>query len=633
MFRILITLAAALILTAPLLADDYNGARCEIRIEQWDADSKQYVRLHVDTTDVLQDVHVTGFAAGMSLDLEVTAVDSLRVTMNAHAHTFAEQPDRKARNFKIEYGLPAHIDDLTGKNKSKLRLTLTPLEPVVIDRDRCPFIHYTVDDFAVDPTAHMNIYYVPQTLGDFHWNAIKGLLEEEYETFNGLANFNMPGKYLLYLCPCKLNSIIWDDRFGMMVDPVRSTMFSIYSQEYNSTYPFLISQAATYHNYGYAPAFVSEGLANYLSFAVFDMKHLRTEGNLPKLSSLLDTYTYMQTAPRQADRISGTFVRFLIDQYGIGAFLNWYRASDDLNQKSTLESNYGKTVDALEAEWLEYVDTVSIRFDQAGHFAYQAEAMFEYGASLEYGREMLRLSNSRLDSLLALSQLSRTAFFAGEFYDAAEYQASYLGLNDSLAGDWLKLASYQMMVGDYDQAAATLKRGSDLDPANNIIIFNRGLLALHTGDTAQAKVLFNEVLKSDSPEARLESQLTLAELLRFSGNEQDRQSAEAFCREAVAALSSQDQRHNPSAAQAMWLGIAYLGIDDTGNADDFLRTALYLETRPFYKGLTYLWLGKVADIRGERTLAKDYYSNVLSGASAKYHQEEARRWLQTAYRR
>jgi tetratricopeptide (TPR) repeat protein len=276
---------------------------------------------------------------------------------------------------------------------------------------------------------------------------------------------------------------------------------------------------------------------------------------------------------------------------------------------------------------------VTIHFEQAAHFAYQAEAMFEYGATLEYSREMLRLADSRLDSLLALSQLSRTAFFAGQYYGAAEYQVAYLGLNDSLAGDWLKLAGYQMMNGEYDDAAVTLERGSALDPANNIIIFNRGLRALYTGDTAQAKVLFNEVLKSDSPEARLESQLTLAELLHFSDNEQDRRSAEAFCREAVAALSNQEQRHNSSSAQAMWLGIAFLGIDDSGNADDLLRTALYLETRPFYEGLIYLWLGKVADIRGERSLAKDYYSRVLSGASARYHQEEARRWLQTAYRR
>jgi hypothetical protein len=60
---------------------------------------------------------------------------------------------------------------------------------------------------------------------------------------------------------------------------------------------------------------------------------------------------------------------------------------------------------------------------------------------------------------------------------------------------------------------------------------------------------------------------------------------------------------------------------------------LFLETRPFYQGMIKLWLGKVADIRGERRVARDYYQQVLAGASAHYHQEEARRLIDRPYRR
>jgi hypothetical protein len=45
-----------------------------------------------------------------------------------------------------------------------------------------------------------------------------------------------------------------------------------------------------------------------------------------------------------------------------------------------------------------------------------------------------------------------------------------------------------------------------------------------------------------------------------------------------------------------------------------------------------LWLGKVADVRGEHSVARDYYNAVLSGASAVYHQDEARKYLDTPYR-
>ena len=633
MSKILSFIAVAVLLAATARAEDFNAVRCEIKIGQWNNDTERYQLIHSDTADFLENVHVTGFATGVSLDIETVAIDSSRVTANAHAHTFAGQPDRKARNLTIEYGLPASIDDLIGKNGCRLRVTITPLEPIKLAPELCPYIHYTVEDFAVDPTAHTNLYYVPQTLGDFYWNTVKGLMEEEYESYNRVANFSMPGKYLLYLCPCKLNSIIWDDRFGMMVDPVRSTMFSIFTKEYNSTYPFLISQAALYHNFGYAPAFVSEGGANYFSFAIFDMKRLLAEGNLPELKSLLDSYTYMQTDPRIADRISATFVTYLIGKYGFGTFLDWYRAADDLNQLSTLEETYGKSVEDLESEWLTYVDTVSIKLPQASHFAFQAEAMLDYKTSLDYGHEMLKLAKTRIDSMLTFDQLSRTAFFAGEFYEAADYQAAYLKINDSIAGEWMKLGGYQMMNGDYEQAAASLERASTLDPASGLIEFNRGMLALNTGDTTAAMDIFREVMTGEYPEARIESRLTLAVLLTRSEDEDDRKAAETLFREGIATLGSQDRSHNTSSTQMLWLGIAYLGIGDTGNADDHLRTALYLDTRPFYEGMIYLWLGKVADVRGERELAKQYYNNVLNGASAVYHKTEAKRWLQEAYRR
>jgi len=611
-----------------------NGVRCALTIHQRDAGRAVDVLLWADTADFLKETNVTGFAVGLSIDVDVTHIDSAGVTMAVHAYTLAQQPKHGARNFQVEYGLPATLGDLVGKNGGQYRLTLVPLEPVSIDTGWCPYSHHTVEDFHVDPSAHMNIYFVPQTLGDFYWNSVKGMLEEEYDNFSRMVNFNMPGKYMLYLCPCKLNTVIWDDRFAMMIDPVRNTMFAVYAREYNSVHPFLISQAAVYHNYGYAPPFLADGFANYLSFAIYDAKKLKASGDLIPLDSLLNTHAYFQADPRLSDRISATFVRYLVDQYRIGVFLDLYRKADDLNLRSQIESTYGKKISELESEWLHYVDTVTIAYSTAGYHAILAETRMDYATAREYSEAMWRLAANRRDSLEALGMLSRTGFFSGDYYAATGDQLKLLSLVDTIAGEWMKLAGYRMMNGEYEQAAADLDRALSLDSSYSLTRFNQGLLKLCVGDTLGAQQLFSSVVQSGGPSGGLtESQVMLGNIFARSENEVERAEALNLYNSVVAILARQDRRHNPSSSQAMWLGIAYLGLGDTGNADDLLQTALFLETRPFYQGMINLWLGKVADVRGERTVARDYYQRVLSGASAYYHQEEARRLLEWPYRR
>lgn len=614
-------------------AESYNGVRCALTIHQWDSEQAADVLIWSDTADFLKGTNVSGFAVGISLDVDLADFDTAQVRMAVHATTFASQPDHRARNFQVEYGLPARLDNLIGKNGAQLRLTLVPLERVAIDTSWCPYTQHTVEDFNVDPSAHMNIYYVEQTLGDFHWNAIKGLLEEEYDNFAKMTNFNMPGKYMMYLCPCRLNTIIWDDRFGMMIDPTRSSMYAIYSKDYNSVYPFLISQAAIYHNYGYAPGFIADGFANYLSFAIYDMKKLKAEGSLVSVESLLDSYQFFKADPRTADRISATFVRYLIDQYRIGVFIDMYKQSDDLNLKAMIVEAYGKSISELETEWLHYVDTVSINFSQAGYYALQAEAMLDYSRASQYAGEMKRLATTRRDSLEALWQMTRSDFFQGDYYAAVEGQVEFLKLVDTVSSEWMKLAGYRMMSGEYEQAAADLAQATELDSAHSLNRFNTALNSLFMGDTLRARQFFSSIITgSTDAGGMVESKVMLAMLMIGSKDEADRALSLTYLNSVVATLTRQDRRHNPSSSQAMWLGIAYLGLNDTGNAEDQLQTAMFLETRAFYTGMISLWLGKVADVRGERAVARDYYQRVLAGAAAHYHQEEARRLLDTPYR-
>jgi len=97
-------------------------------------------------------------------------------------------------------------------------------------------------------------------------------------------------------------------------------------------------------------------------------------------------------------------------------------------------------------------------------------------------------------------------------------------------------------------------------------------------------------------------------------------------------LARQVMQHATSASTAMWRGIAQLQLGRPAEAQGFLEAARFLEIRPFYVGMIDLWLGKCADIRGEHAEARRHYNAVLAGASALYHQEEARGYLNTPYR-
>ncbi|MCP4684104.1 MAG: hypothetical protein GY867_01535 [bacterium] len=609
------------------------GLRAELSIHQMDGASQKNVLLYTDTNDFLVDVEATGFATCLSFNVKVTGVDSLGARFQVHVFTLDAQSKNYARSFDVEYDLPAKIEDIVGKDDSRLTLTVVPLASIEIDTSNCHYLHQSEDDFSFDPTAHLDIHYVPQSLADFYWGSIKGLMEDEYRRFDRLVRFNLPGKYHLYACPCKIRSVIWDDRFGMLVDPTRSALFSIYTQDFNSTYPFLVNQAAILRKYGYAPAFLSEGFANYLTFAVHGMKEIISEGKTVPLDNLLDTYSYFQADPTVADLTSATFVRYLVEQYDISLFLDLYRQSNDLNLRESLQAVYEKSPSELEAGWLQYVDTIQIKFPQILHYTNRAEAMLDEASMMRYARELLQLAAGRDDSLQALSLTVRAHFFNGEYYAAGDNQKIKLTLDSSSASGWMALAAYQMMNGEFDRAAENLNHAQALDTASQVIAFNRAFNHHLTGDDEVAVDIFENVIASaGAAGSQAESRALLGHILLQSEDEVRRSQAISYFTQAISSLSIQSSRHSASPSQSMWLGICHLGTGDTGAAQDHLTTALFLESRPFYKGMIQLWLGKVADVRGEHDVAREHYGRVMALPAAIYHQDEARKLIETPYR-
>lgn len=611
------------------------GVECELAIYQADpARDSANTLLFVDTAKFVQGIRATGFFVAFSIELEFTALDSDRVSLNLHAATLAPSPNHYSREFRTDYGLPARLERIIGKNNARYTLSVRPLKRIEIDTAACNPIHYRKEDFKFDPSASLDIYYVPQSAGDFYWNAVKGLMEERYRQFADLNKFNLPGKYLLYLCPCPIYSVIWDDRFGMMVDPTRNTAFALYSTNYNAADPYLLMYISLARHYGCAPQFLMEGFAGYLSIANFDMKELVAQRRTVPLASLLSTRTYLTTEPIVADRMSASFVRFLIDQYKIDRFLQVYRASDDLNLLATMEQAYGTTIAQLEKQWLHYVDTITFRPEVLGQYADQAEAMFDYKQVERLRAVQLDRTLDKQDSIAVIAELAQICFFRGDYEQAVTWQQRLIELDSSRQIFRMTLGAYQLMAGKFDAGHRSLLAAQAMDTVSSALVkFNLALSFLIRGDTVICRNMLTDVVKDGREGVPfLEPRAMLMSVLMPSHDEKDKQQAITYANEMLLVLNQTSKSAVTTATVYLWTGVAMFGKEDIGNANDQIISSIFLETRPFYKGLGFLWLGKLADIRGEHDVAKDYYEQVLELPSAKYHQSEAKRLMERPYR-
>lgn len=616
----------AFICAGPALpARALDGVEFDLRIAQ-QTPTGEPILLLADTVVVLRGMTATGFFANLSLDVDVLDIDSTRTRFQLHGVTLASKPENLSREFSAEFGTPARLNNIVGKNDSRLNLQVTPLQRISIDTSGCGFSHEVVGDFKKDPAAYFDIHFVPQTLADFYWNSVSSLMDERYREFRDLNKFSLPGKYEIFLAPCRMYSVLWDKRFGTMVDPTRMTAYAVYNHQFNSADPFLIQHVAVLKNYGYAPPVLSEGLAGYLSLAIFDMKRLLNENPSMSIDPMLDTYTYLNSDPLLSDRMASTFVKFLVNQYGITRFLEAYRDADDLTIRETLENVFGKPVAQLDAEWRVYVDTVSLSLGNVSYHAEVAETMLQFPVMLRYAKAMVsEIARTRADSLAAYPYLVRAEYLTGDYYAATDYQRIFTRLDTASVRNLVALAAYQMMNGEYAAARDDLEAARTIDSTDQLLLFNLGLNELFQGHRDAARAFFESTISAKEPQnAQVEARIFLSQLLLQRGRQTDIDRARKMCYEVINALAPEINGGQATPYAFLWSGIACLGVGDLPTAWDYLQLAAFIEVRPFYLGMINLWLGKISDMRGEHDVAREFYGTVLRLASADYHQKEAR---------
>lgn len=615
--------------TAGQPASPARAVEFAIRVEQIDL-SGNPVPLITDTVVAVDGVATSGFFPPLSIDLTVRSADSERVAFDVQASTFSVRVDRSSKQFRVEYGLPASIGPLTGKQKSVYQLKIVPLARTTVDTTGCSFNLGKGGQFRAEPTAHTDLWYVDQTLGDFQWMNYKGLFESRFDRLDSVLHLAIPGKYQVYLSPCLLPELFWDSRFSIMVDPSRSSCFVVLNPAMNSADPFALALAAVWKNFGYAPPLIAEGLAGYQSHAIVEMRTL-LEGNQEfSLAPYLSTASYLQADPQTADLVASSLAAFLIDRYGSDRYLAWYRAADDLNQRETLLSTFDMPLDEIERAWKDWIANAAVPAVRYAEWIDEAEALQDYQTALSLTQTVLASVLKRSDSVVILDRIARYHFFLGNYEAATEVQDLKKSL-DSLAVD-ISHPAYLMMQGKYDEAKPILLALQISDSANPAVPFNLGVLAAAQGNLAEAKKQWRLASAKGTGSGAQEAAVLLAHQLLASSDVAEHKSAAPMLARAVQRFGSVVGRHMVSPQALLWSGAAWLGQGNTTDAYAALMTADFVERRPLYRGMISLWLGRLHDLRGERDMARRYYQRVIDLPSAAYTKTEAEQHLLTVFR-
>ncbi len=220
-------------------------------------------------------------------------------------------------------------------------------------------------------TSHFYFFYNKDTLAATEINIIEKKEEEAFESVsNFLAiGFNKKIRFNLFSSPIEILR-----RTGFLSNgiayPVRRTIYAVYSIKVKALGKHEITHILAY-KIGNPPLFLQEGIAvsldkNWLNkplFSYFDKtlwtyKKLRIEQIFKEFNSLfLNPNRIKETSKDLLYPVSGLFVEFLINEFGIEKFKDLYRilsfnaTADDF--KENICKVYNTDLNEIELNWLE----------------------------------------------------------------------------------------------------------------------------------------------------------------------------------------------------------------------------------------------------------------------------------------
>lgn len=489
------------------------------------------------------------------------------------------------------------------------------------------------DLWWVDPSAHFEIYYVPNTLGDFSWNLCRDFLEKEYQAFDNEFHLNRAQRVHFFLSPCKVPEISWVPHRNWAIFPTTFKAYAVFNRDTRD-----LSGVATNLNYlyrylGYAPMCLAEGTARTFEFDHYYAKKLRWAGKLPRPSEWWPTLKY-KSFPDSALYIAcGSFVNYLMATEGLTKFYQLYAMANDFNADTVFPQVFNKSFRAIEDDWLKFVDTMRVQPQVTNQYIARAKALGRNEESIELLKVVLEVDT--LERADVQDQLSLLYFLEGQYSDVV---STIDGMPDRYrtADRVIQMRSSALFFDGQVEAARKQLREhlqhQDLEKVmQSAVCLMYGWLELTEGNSSLADSVFS--LPTAGIKGTALDQIEIA-LYRggFRRSEGRHAEADSLYHQALFATQRLLEQRPGGGDLYLRLGEAYVGLGQPDTAMIYLDVAEFLEYRPYYVGRVLLAIANAYDLLGMRDHAVPLYRQVLETTTSYPARKQAKRFLREPFR-
>ena len=227
-------------------------------------------------------------------------------------------------------------------------------------------------NWELEKTEHFDIYYRADSYAEENLDDIVRVQEETYQYILEQLNVQFDETISIYIYPTPEDAG-WDHVQGLAYNR-QKVVLGVYSEKGKSigvegASAHEITHVITWNAIGKpGTTFLNEGLAvtmdgvwHAVSDPITDLhqwtKKFMDEDKLPAISEMVSSWNSLDTLITYP--VSGSFVSYLVDKYGMEKFKKMLVEANRLNFNSKCQEIYNKELSTLELEWKVYVKEIT----------------------------------------------------------------------------------------------------------------------------------------------------------------------------------------------------------------------------------------------------------------------------------
>lgn len=491
-----------------------------------------------------------------------------------------------------------------------------------------PSCSYAFSDssYKSDPSGDFDFYFVKNTLGDYHWNAIRDVFEKDYDGFVERFRPTDRTKINFYIAPCQPPDVGWDQRWNNGYDYARHNVFARYDHGTNALQPQVVYMLRLMRIYGYAPALIMEGAANSFEYCEIWTKDAYKNGKLPDLTKLGASGKFRALDRELSSYAAGSFLNYVYNMGGTSKLMQWYQQATDLTVNESFEKVYQKPIDNYVDGWHQYLDTVTFSAGTLRYYAARAQSFLKYPEILVYAEKAAELG---LAPTWAAQTRSGLYYTFGDYKKAADILQPLMEDTSTVKQTTVFRANMLFAAGKVDSAEALYQMATGADTSLHLVYYKLGQIEQMRGNVKKAIELFRKANATVvNPASMVDYDLALGDAYLASGQAD---SAGVYFQRAMDNSKLLVGEFSDNALHHLRYGRAALRLNSLDIAAQELDLAFFLEERMFFIGQIYLAKGELADAKKKRKEAIANYKQVLELPSAHIDRKAAQKYLDRPY--